>query len=164
MFDIDLLADRLAAATDWLRTQPDVGGAADRLLRGEHRRRGRAVGAPPSRTPTSRPWSPAAAGPTWPARASPTSRRRRCSSSAATTRSVLDLNRQAQAQLRCENRLAVVPGATHLFEEPGALDAVADLATAGSSATSLPAAHAAWTTKSRRSASELTLRTSPPIT
>lgn len=41
---------------------------------------------------------------------------------------VLELNRQAQAQLRCENRLEVVPGATHLFEEPGALDTVADLA------------------------------------
>jgi putative phosphoribosyl transferase len=41
---------------------------------------------------------------------------------------VLDLNRQAQAELRCENRLEVVPGATHLFEEPGALDEVADLA------------------------------------
>jgi len=43
---------------------------------------------------------------------------------------VLDLNRQAQAQLRCENRLAVIPGATHLFEEPGALEQVADLAAA----------------------------------
>ncbi|WP_455358524.1 alpha/beta family hydrolase [Streptomyces sp. SYSU K21746] len=41
---------------------------------------------------------------------------------------VLDLNRVAQRQLRCENRLEVVPGATHLFEEPGALDEVADLA------------------------------------
>ena len=41
---------------------------------------------------------------------------------------VLDLNRQAQAQLRCENRLSIVPGATHLFEEPGALEAVTDLA------------------------------------
>ncbi|MBT2525092.1 phosphoribosyltransferase [Streptomyces sp. ISL-99] len=41
---------------------------------------------------------------------------------------VLDLNRQAQAELRCENRLEVVPGATHLFEEPGALEKVADLA------------------------------------
>ncbi|GHG51219.1 phosphoribosyltransferase family protein [Streptomyces griseocarneus] len=41
---------------------------------------------------------------------------------------VLDLNRQAAGRLRCENELAVVPGATHLFEEPGALDAVADLA------------------------------------
>jgi putative phosphoribosyl transferase len=41
---------------------------------------------------------------------------------------VLRLNRSAQAELRCENRLAVVPGATHLFEEPGALDMVAGLA------------------------------------
>ncbi|MGW1200925.1 alpha/beta family hydrolase [Streptomyces sp. NPDC002536] len=41
---------------------------------------------------------------------------------------VLDLNRQAAQQLRCEHQLTVVPGATHLFEEPGALDAVADLA------------------------------------
>jgi len=40
---------------------------------------------------------------------------------------VLDLNRRAQAQagLRCENQLAVVPGATHLFEEPGPLAAAA---------------------------------------
>ncbi|MFC9699936.1 alpha/beta family hydrolase [Streptomyces sp. NPDC056943] len=42
---------------------------------------------------------------------------------------VLDLNRRAQALLRCENRLTVVPGATHLFEEPGALEEVAELAT-----------------------------------
>jgi len=41
---------------------------------------------------------------------------------------VLDLNRQAQAQLTCQNRLEVIPGATHLFEEPGALEQVADLA------------------------------------
>ena len=41
---------------------------------------------------------------------------------------VLDLNRQAQAQLTCENRLEVIPGATHLFAEPGSLEQVADLA------------------------------------
>ncbi|MGW6880892.1 phosphoribosyltransferase family protein [Streptomyces goshikiensis] len=41
---------------------------------------------------------------------------------------VLDLNRQAAARLRCEHEIGVVPGATHLFEEPGALDAVADAA------------------------------------
>ena len=43
-------------------------------------------------------------------------------------RQVLDLNRQAQARLTCESRLEVIPGATHLFEEPGALERVADLA------------------------------------
>lgn len=41
---------------------------------------------------------------------------------------VLGLNQQAQRELRCENRLDIIPGATHLFEEPGALDEVAGLA------------------------------------
>ncbi|MGB8380464.1 MAG: phosphoribosyltransferase, partial [Dermatophilaceae bacterium] len=41
---------------------------------------------------------------------------------------VLDSNRKAQAMLRCESRLAVVPGATHLFEEPGTLQMAAELA------------------------------------
>ena len=41
---------------------------------------------------------------------------------------VIELNRAALEQLRCEKRLVIVPGATHLFEEPGALDAVARLA------------------------------------
>ncbi|MFZ3495925.1 phosphoribosyltransferase family protein [Streptomyces sp. 5.8] len=43
---------------------------------------------------------------------------------------VLDLNQRAQRELRCENRLDIIPGATHLFEEPGALDEVAGLALA----------------------------------
>ncbi|MFB7408470.1 phosphoribosyltransferase family protein [Streptomyces sp. NPDC056202] len=42
---------------------------------------------------------------------------------------VLDLNRRAASLLRCESRLEVVEGATHLFEEPGALEEVAELAT-----------------------------------
>jgi putative phosphoribosyl transferase len=41
---------------------------------------------------------------------------------------VLELNRRAAAQMTCEHALRVVPGATHLFEERGALDAVAALA------------------------------------
>jgi putative phosphoribosyl transferase len=41
---------------------------------------------------------------------------------------VLGLNRDAQALLRCENRLVIVPGATHLFEEPGTLREAAELA------------------------------------
>jgi putative phosphoribosyl transferase len=41
---------------------------------------------------------------------------------------VVELNRQAFAQLRCEKQLMIVPGASHLFEEPGALDEVARLA------------------------------------
>jgi putative phosphoribosyl transferase len=43
-------------------------------------------------------------------------------------RAVLGLNREAAARLRCEHRLAVVPGATHLFEEAGTLEQAASLA------------------------------------
>jgi putative phosphoribosyl transferase len=41
---------------------------------------------------------------------------------------VLDLNRAAQERMRCLVELDVIPGATHLFEEPGALETVADRA------------------------------------
>lgn len=41
---------------------------------------------------------------------------------------VIDLNKQARAEMRCETDLVIVPGATHLFEEEGALEEVADLA------------------------------------
>lgn len=42
---------------------------------------------------------------------------------------VIELNEQAYAELGCEKRLEIVPGATHLFEEPGKLEEVARLAT-----------------------------------
>jgi pimeloyl-ACP methyl ester carboxylesterase len=41
---------------------------------------------------------------------------------------VIDLNREAQSMMRCETRLAIVPGATHLFEEEGTLEKVVELA------------------------------------
>ena len=41
---------------------------------------------------------------------------------------VIDLNEQARAQMKCECKIEIVPGATHLFEEPGALEKVAKLA------------------------------------
>jgi putative phosphoribosyl transferase len=41
---------------------------------------------------------------------------------------VIALNREALDRLRCEKRLEILPGATHLFEEPGALEEVARLA------------------------------------
>lgn len=41
---------------------------------------------------------------------------------------VIELNRRALAELRVEAELMIVPGATHLFEEPGALDQVAHMA------------------------------------
>jgi putative phosphoribosyl transferase len=42
---------------------------------------------------------------------------------------VIELNRQAYGMIRSEKHLAVIPGATHLFEERGALEEVARLAT-----------------------------------
>ena len=41
---------------------------------------------------------------------------------------VIGMNQQAAAQMTCEVQLVIVPGATHLFEEPGALERVAELA------------------------------------
>jgi putative phosphoribosyl transferase len=43
---------------------------------------------------------------------------------------VVDLNEQALARMKCEAKLEIVPGATHLFEEPGTLEQVAHLAAA----------------------------------
>jgi pimeloyl-ACP methyl ester carboxylesterase len=41
---------------------------------------------------------------------------------------VIELNEMARDQMRCEVKLEIIPGATHLFEEPGALEQVAQLA------------------------------------
>ena len=43
---------------------------------------------------------------------------------------VIDLNEEARRQLTCYKELVIIPGATHLFPEPGALEEVARLATA----------------------------------
>ena len=126
VFDITLLATRLIAASAWLAQRDDVGslplgyfgastGAAAALtaaaeLNGQ-------VGAVISRG--GRP-----------------DLARNLSAVRAPTllivggddRQVLELNREAQRQLRCPSELAVIPGATHLFEEPGALEQVSRLA------------------------------------
>lgn len=41
---------------------------------------------------------------------------------------VIGMNKEAQAKMTCENKLVIIPGATHLFEEPGTLEQVAELA------------------------------------
>lgn len=56
-------------------------------------------------------------------------------------RVVLDLNQAAAAQLTCPSKLEIVPGATHLFEEPGALEQVAGLATTWFTTQFSPARH-----------------------
>ncbi|MEU1483580.1 phosphoribosyltransferase family protein [Streptomyces sp. NPDC005752] len=124
VFDIGLLAGRLAGATSWLRrrTSLPVGsfgastGAAAALRAAAAADSG--VGAV-----VSRGGRPDLAGADLSAVRAPT-----LLIVGGDDTTVIDLNRQAQAALHCENRLEVVPGATHLFEEPGTLDQVADLA------------------------------------
>jgi len=126
-FDISLLAQRLVAATDWLADHPDtrglrVGyfgastGAAAALVAAAVR--AAAVGAV-----VSRGGRPDLAG-----RALALVRAPTLLIVGGRDAQVLELNREAFAQLTCEKRLEIVPGATHLFEEPGALDRVAFLA------------------------------------
>jgi dienelactone hydrolase len=126
-FDIDLLTRRLKVATQWLSNQPDteslvVGyfgastGAAAALMAAASL--GRKIGAVVSRG--GRPDLAMAS----------------LSEVLAPTLlivgghdyQVIELNEAAYKQLRCEKHLAIVPGATHLFEEPGTLDEVARLA------------------------------------
>jgi putative phosphoribosyl transferase len=127
VFDIPLLASRLAGATDWLCAQPQTHDLAIGYF-------GASTGAGAAL------W--AAAEPTSPVRAvvsrggRPDLARDRLPEVRAPTLLivggfddvVIDLNRRAATHLRCEHRLEIVPGATHLFEEPGTLEVVADLA------------------------------------
>jgi putative phosphoribosyl transferase len=127
VFDIALLGRRLGDATRWLRTLPVIGsapigyfgastGAAAALWAAAEPDDGIAA-------VVSRGGRPDLAGPRLGAVTAPT-----LLIVGGYDDVVLDLNRRAQAELRCENRLAVVPRATHLFEEPGALQAAAELA------------------------------------
>jgi putative phosphoribosyl transferase len=127
VFDIELLAVRLVEVTAWLPGQPEtqqlpVGyfgastGAAAALW---------ASAQPDAHIAAvvSRGGRPDLAGPRLPKVTAPT-----LLIVGGSDHTVLDLNRQAQTRLGCENRLTVVPGATHLFEEPGTLQTAAELA------------------------------------
>ncbi|MDR3079543.1 MAG: dienelactone hydrolase family protein, partial [Streptomyces sp.] len=127
VFDTGLLAGRLADAADWLRDQPEAEDLAIAYF-GASTGAAAALGAAAEQggliaAVVSRGGRPDLA---WPWLASVTAPTMLIVGSQ--DRTVLDLNRDAQTRLRCENRLAVVPGATHLFEEPGALEAVTALA------------------------------------
>jgi putative phosphoribosyl transferase len=126
-FDIALLARRLAAAAQWMRQQPEAqrlgiglfgastGGAAALVAAAELGSLVQAV--------VSRGGRPDLAGSALPRVKAPT-----LLIVGARDEFVVQLNRDACAQLRGEKQLTLVPGATHLFEEPGALDQVASLA------------------------------------
>lgn len=128
-FDIALLASRLLAATDWIEREPaaagsplgyfgaSTGAAAALRAAAAVRRRVAAV--------VSRGGRPDLAGPEALVRVTaPT-----LLIVGGRDDVVLELNREAHSLLSCEKSLLVVPGATHLFEEPGALDQVARAAT-----------------------------------
>jgi len=126
-FDIDLLAERMVEATHWLASRPEVQGkglgyfgastGAAAALQGAARL-GQTV-----KAVVSRGGRPDLALPFLAMVQAPT-----LLIVGGLDSDVLELNRQAFARLSAAKELAVVPGASHLFEEPGTLDQVADLA------------------------------------
>jgi putative phosphoribosyl transferase len=126
-FDIELLAERLISVTDWLMQQRDT-----RRLRigyfGASTGAGAALVAAAERPDmvgavVSRGGRPDLAGAALARVRAPT-----LLIVGGNDFQVIELNRAAFALLRGEKQLVIVPGATHLFEEPGALDEVARLA------------------------------------
>ncbi len=127
VFDISLLARRLVDVTNWLRAVTDLAHLPVGYF-GASTGAGAALWAAAEpdadiAAVVSRGGRPDLAGPRLAEVAAPT-----LLIVGGDDHVVLDLNRQAQAQLRCESRLVVIPGATHLFEEPGTLQAAAEAA------------------------------------
>lgn len=126
VFDIDLLAARLAAVTAWTGADPRLAGlplgyfgastGAAAALRA-------AAGSPQIGAVVSRGGRPDLADADLPAVRAPT-----LLLVGERDPWVLQVNRQAQERLHCPHQLVVVPSATHLFAEPGTLERVADLA------------------------------------
>jgi putative phosphoribosyl transferase len=128
-FDIELLGGRVVATVDWLASDPtardlpvgtfgaSTGAAAALIAAAERPERVRAV--------VSRGGRPDLAGEALRRVTAPT-----LMIVGGRDPEVIELNRQAQALLAGESRLEIVPGATHLFEESGTLERVADLARA----------------------------------
>ena len=126
-FDIGLLAERLVGATEWLERNPDTqdlkvgyfgastGAGAALVAAAEHPE--------PIGAIVSRGGRPDLAGPALPRVTAPT-----LLIVGGNDFPVIGMNREAMEQLRTEKRLEIVPGATHLFEEPGTLEEVARLA------------------------------------
>jgi putative phosphoribosyl transferase len=128
-FNIHLLAERLVHATKWARQQPETrdlrigyfgsstGGAAALVA---------AVDIPQDvDAVVSRGGRPDLADEALPKVQAPT-----LLIVGADDDIVIELNEQARDRMRCEVKLEIIPGATHLFEEPGTLEKVAQLASA----------------------------------
>lgn len=126
-FDVGLLADRLVGLTDWLRVHQRTAGFRIGYF-GASTGAGAALVAAAERPDTvdavvSRGGRPDLAGPALHRVRAPT-----LLIVGGNDGPVIDKNWQALAALHCEKRLSLVPGATHLFEEPDALGAVSILA------------------------------------
>jgi putative phosphoribosyl transferase len=127
VFDIPLLGRRLAAAARWLLARPEATTCRIGYF-GASTGAGAALWAAaepgsPVRAVVSRGGRPDLAGDRLPWVTAPT-----LLVVGGSDTTVLELNRKAQSRMRCPTRLIVVPGATHLFEEPGTLEQVARLA------------------------------------
>ena len=128
-FNISLLAQRLVNATKWVRQQEQTrnlrigyfgsstGGAAALVAAAELQEDAGAV--------VSRGGRPDLAGDALPKVQAPT-----LLIVGGNDDVVIELNEMARDQIRCEVKLEIIPGATHLFEEPGSLEQVAKLASA----------------------------------
>jgi dienelactone hydrolase len=128
-FDIGLLAGRLEAASEWLQRERLTGDLATGYF-GASTGGGAALVAASERPSmigavVSRGGRPDLAGPALPHVKAPT-----LLIVGGDDHEVIRLNQEALAKMRCEKRLSIVPGATHLFEESGALETVSDLALA----------------------------------
>jgi len=126
-FDIGMLADRLIGTVEWLRALPELREKKIGLF-GASTGGGAALVAAAARPKliqavVSRGGRPDLAGAALPRVEAPT-----LLIVGGDDVPVIAMNRQAYDQLRCERRLEIFPGATHLFEEPGTLEKVADLA------------------------------------
>ncbi|MHB1557475.1 MAG: dienelactone hydrolase family protein [Isosphaeraceae bacterium] len=127
VFDIALLADRLQAAAEWLACQDETAGLRLGYF-GASTGAGAALVAA-ARTPgavgavVSRGGRPDLAADALPLVTAPT-----LLIVGGDDEIVVELNREAFVKLQCDRQLEIVPGATHLFPEPGALDEVARLA------------------------------------
>ncbi|WP_413717566.1 dienelactone hydrolase family protein [Silicimonas sp. MF1-12-2] len=127
VFDIPLLAERVGAAIRWVRASPNLGALALGLF-------GASTGAAAALVAAAK--APGEVGAVVSRGGRPDMAEGALLSVEAPTllivggadHGVIELNEAAHAALRCPAKLEIIPGATHLFEEPGALAAVVDLA------------------------------------